>query len=193
MIEMGDVAAAKAEYDARQSRRENPDGSFDRKGRWYPSESERRACCDSVRYPSVAYPYSLMVHCRSAKHVAARHAVKPSQIVTRAVGPNRLGGDYFYKVVARREDGTLVSIFDGETVYRIGVELRQGARLGHRGGYYCYDNAEDARSAVVPDRSVADYLPRVLLRVRASGSYVRYDWGKMAFSRLTPLEIVGDN
>jgi hypothetical protein len=57
-------------YEARQDRREHPDGEFDKAGRWYPSDLERCECCNSIRYPSRSWPYSLLVHCRSKRHVA---------------------------------------------------------------------------------------------------------------------------
>ena len=54
---------------ALQSRRQNPVGSFDDAGRWYPaSECE---CCSDIRRPSRQWPYTLLVHCRTTRHVAA--------------------------------------------------------------------------------------------------------------------------
>ncbi len=58
------------EYFGRKHRMFNPTGTFDKAGRWYPDESERRDCCRQVRSPSRRFPYSLMVHCRTIKHVA---------------------------------------------------------------------------------------------------------------------------
>lgn len=63
------VAAGK--YLRRRGRLENPDGKFDKGGRWYPADGEWRDCCNRIRYPSRAYPYSYMKHCRSVEHVAA--------------------------------------------------------------------------------------------------------------------------
>lgn len=66
-----DLAAKTAfQYLLRRERVEDPEGSFDKKGRWYPSEEERCACCASVRAPSNAYPYSYMKHARSLEHCA---------------------------------------------------------------------------------------------------------------------------
>jgi hypothetical protein len=70
--------AAQYEYTLRRDRLTNPSGRFDHAGRWYPSVAERCACCASVRSPSHAYPYSLMTHCRTLKHVKqliAKHAM----------------------------------------------------------------------------------------------------------------------
>ena len=54
----------------RQERVVNPDGAFDEKGAWYPSDAERQPCCEGLASPTRRYPYSLVVHCRTAKHVA---------------------------------------------------------------------------------------------------------------------------
>ena len=59
------------EYIDRRDRDTDPPGRFDKAGRWYAHETERRDCCWPIRSPSRAYPYSWLVHCRSAKHVAA--------------------------------------------------------------------------------------------------------------------------
>lgn len=75
-----ELATAITTYLARRDRTTHPDGSFDRKSRWYPSDDERRPCCDLVRSPSVAYPYSLMTHCRSVEHVARLFDVEASAI-----------------------------------------------------------------------------------------------------------------
>lgn len=63
-----EVLKAAQEYINRRDRVSHPEGTFDRAGRFYLSE----ACdCDGVREPSRHYPYSQMVHGRSAKHVAS--------------------------------------------------------------------------------------------------------------------------
>lgn len=102
----------------------------------------------------------------------------------------REGGDTYYKAVAVADDGRLLSLFDGETEYRIGETLRERAGQGHTGGYYAYPTIEAARDAAVPDSSVLRDAPRAILRVRTEGSYCRYDNGKLAFSALTPLEVI---
>lgn len=56
-------------YSRRQARLENPDGKFDKQGRFDPSPEEWCDCCTSVRAPSRAWPYSYMLHCRTKKHV----------------------------------------------------------------------------------------------------------------------------
>jgi len=56
-------------FHERASRNSHPEGRFDKAGRWYPSEDEEQVCCSSIRRPSRAWPYFLMAHCRSLRHV----------------------------------------------------------------------------------------------------------------------------
>ncbi|WP_157943479.1 hypothetical protein [Pseudomonas orientalis] len=49
----------------------HPEGEFDNARRWYPSE--RCECCDYIRTPSRAHPFSLMVHARTLEHVACQN------------------------------------------------------------------------------------------------------------------------
>jgi len=63
------------EYLNRRDRESDPEGSFDSAGRWYPSDEERQECCRTIREPSRKWPYSLLVHCRSLRHVARLYGV----------------------------------------------------------------------------------------------------------------------
>ncbi len=46
----------------------HPDGSFDKKKRWYPDvETESSKC---IRTPSASFPFSKMTHCRTSKYQA---------------------------------------------------------------------------------------------------------------------------
>ena len=105
-----------------------------------------------------------------------------------------LSGDHYYKAVAvvQHEDGgvTLHSIYDHSVEYQIGVTLSQPVRRQHGGGYYVRRTSETAATASVPDNSDLADAPRAVLRVRCEGPYTKYDNGKLAFSRITPLEIV---
>jgi hypothetical protein len=47
----------------------NPTGHKDNGGRWYPDNDEKCMCCNNIRSPSRAYPWSLWKHCKSKKHV----------------------------------------------------------------------------------------------------------------------------
>lgn len=62
-------------YTKRQSRECHPSGKFDSAGRWYPDKEEKCWCCDEIRIPTRAYPYSLLVHCRTIKHIAELYDV----------------------------------------------------------------------------------------------------------------------
>lgn len=184
---------------ARRDRTAHPSGTFDKGGRWYPSEAEQCDCCHAVRSPSRAHPYSYMVHCRTMAHVANLHGVDVKDLrreVKRIEGkaaqpakPTRLSGT-FYKQVAVLDDGRMVSIFDGKTEYVIGQELKQAVRKDHNGGYYVYAKPEYARYAELPARSVERSAKRAIIAVQAAGQYTQYDNGKIAFSRVTPIEVV---
>jgi hypothetical protein len=179
------------EYGDRLERNTHPDGRPDKGGRWYPSDAEYQACCRGLRGPSRSYPWSLMIHCRSLKHIANLYNVDEDAL--RQAGrktPAREGGDNYYKAVAVVDDGRWLSIYDGETEYRIGETLSQRPGQQHTGGYYVYASMRDAKDAAVPGNSVLGDSKRVVLRVRAEGSYCRYDNNKLSFSRVTPLEAV---
>jgi hypothetical protein len=71
---------AAALYLARQARKAHPAGSFDGGRRWLPADTERCDCCRGIRRPSRAWPYSLMQHCRTSKHVAALFGVQEKEL-----------------------------------------------------------------------------------------------------------------
>lgn len=75
-----DLNTAVATYIHRQNRSENPSGKFDSAGRWYPSDAEQHACCNAIRSPSRHWPYSLMLHCRTAEHIAHVYDVDAKSI-----------------------------------------------------------------------------------------------------------------
>jgi len=78
-------------YLARRARLAHPAGSFDSGGRWYPADSEKRACCDSIRSPSRRWPWSLMRHCRSLEHCARLYALEPETVRARYLQLKRAG------------------------------------------------------------------------------------------------------
>lgn len=77
---MTTLEQATIDYTSRKDRTSHPDGTFDKAGRFYPSDSETCSCCSGLRSPSRAYPYSLMLHCRTIKHVAHLHGVSPTEL-----------------------------------------------------------------------------------------------------------------
>jgi hypothetical protein len=68
---------AAREYRALRDRETNPVGAFDQAGRWYPTH----ACECAVRAPSRAWPYSYLVHCRTADHVAKVRGVTRANVL----------------------------------------------------------------------------------------------------------------
>ena len=75
------VSIAAREYISRRDRVQYPEGAFDSAGRWYPSKEEHCTCCDLVRAPSRHWPYSLMLHCRTLRHIARLYNVSLDELV----------------------------------------------------------------------------------------------------------------
>ena len=73
-------------YAARRRRAVHPQGKFDAAGRWYPAKPEHRGCCGQIRSPSRRWPYSLMLHCRTARHVASLFKVCEKDVRRAAKG-----------------------------------------------------------------------------------------------------------
>lgn len=73
------VLDAAKQFIARRDRAEHPDGRFDNAKRWYPTSTEECSCC-SVYPPSRAYPFGLLIHCRTARHCAELHGVDESDV-----------------------------------------------------------------------------------------------------------------
>jgi hypothetical protein len=81
------VEIAHGLYEARRTGQDEPIGSHDKQGRWYPDDYERQSCCSAIRNPSRAHPHSLRVHCSSAVHLATLFAVTKRQVVRGEYGP----------------------------------------------------------------------------------------------------------
>lgn len=77
-------------YLRRKDRTENPAGKFDKQGRFYPSLEEYQDCCTSIRTPSKNWPYSLMVHCRTAEHISNLHAVDVHELRRKIYAANKM-------------------------------------------------------------------------------------------------------
>ena len=78
------IAAAVQCYQDRHDRRTHPRGSTDKGGRWYPDDTERQECCHRIRPPSRAWPWSLMLHCRTIVHISHLFNVDP-QVLRQAI------------------------------------------------------------------------------------------------------------
>lgn len=129
----------------------------------------------------------------AAKRKAPSWAKTPGKLRSEYVKPqdaHREGGETYFKAVAVADDGRMLSIFDGRTEYRLGETLVEPVRKGHGGGFYVYPSEALATEAELPADSMLRRAPRAIIRVRAEGQYTRYDNHKLAFSRVTPLEVV---
>lgn len=199
------IKAAIKLYNERQSRDVDPDGTFDKSGRWYPSDSERCLCCRYISSPTRSYPYSYMTHCRSSEHVAnvcgltnddkhvfltaiKHQAAKKAAATKKANTPMRIRKTMtVYKAVAITDDWRMVSIYDGVTEYHLNTAIEQPVRSNHRGGLYAYESIDDARYASLPYNSAKYYNYRVILKCKATGEMLRYG-NKLAVSKLVPVE-----
>ena len=68
---MKEIEKAAQEFINRRDRITHPDGNFDKARRFELSEIETCACCEGIRTPSRAFPFSMMTHARSARHIAS--------------------------------------------------------------------------------------------------------------------------
>lgn len=184
-------------WDRRQRRLENPDGTFDNAGRWFPSPEEHCPCCNAIRTPSRHWPYSLVKHCRSVQHVANLCGMSASDLrkeIRRRNPPvKKPVQEHYYKAVVNLDDGRYCSTFDGkDTIYEIGVTLRQVARPRHEGGYYVLPTPQDVEAFLNENEALSQPgNSYTVLRCRCAGRKVSYGNGKLAFSEITPLEVVG--
>lgn len=96
-------------------------------------------------------------------------------------------GAYFYKVVARCGP-RLLSIFDGNTEYTLGSNMKKKLVNGPS-GFYVYSTMDEALNAKLPQNSALLISPRVILKCHV--------WGEMKvrdniyqFSRLRPVEVI---
>ena len=46
-----------------------PIGRYDNGGRWVPATTELSSCCNDIRWPSRRFPYSLLRHVHTKKHL----------------------------------------------------------------------------------------------------------------------------
>lgn len=176
------------EFKSLQSREINPVGEFDKAGRWYPSDTEQAECCKGLRSPSRAYPYSLMVHCRTLKHICTKHGLDYREVkkVMNAEKPKRkIEKRIMFKKVAFI-DGKFQSVYSGET-YIPGKTYIERVKNNHGGGYYCYATAKEASEAVFPDDSINADKEKIVIKVEVWGRSVQYNYGKYAFTYMKIL------
>lgn len=99
-----------------------------------------------------------------------------------------------YKLVELRDD-TLISLYDGETVYTLGKRLAEQARPHHGGGYYAHPTAEQVMALwesgnLVPDDCYSDGMTLALIEVQISGTIIEYANGKLAATYLKPIAVL---
>jgi hypothetical protein len=71
-------------------------GKFDAGGRWYPDDMLE--CCYGVRSPSRRFPFSLLRHCATIKHIANEYGVEPAylrMLIRQAYGKDSLKQEAF--------------------------------------------------------------------------------------------------
>ena len=111
---------------------------------------------------------------------------------------------HYYKVVAKLGAGDYVSIFDGQTRFRIGERIERVPCMGRRGAFFVYSDLGDATRALHgggggtravrgrgnPSFPVCSKLlgaPRALLRVSSETRHERTAHGKCVLWSLTPV------
>ena len=117
---------------------------------------------------------------------------------------------HYYKVVAKLGAGDYVSIFDGQTRFRIGERIERVQCMGRRGAFFVYSDLGDATRALHgggggdgggggtravrgrgnPSFPVCSKLlgaPRALLRVSSEARHERTAHGKCVLWSLTPV------
>ena len=113
---------------------------------------------------------------------------------------------HYYKVVAKLGAGDYVSVFDGQTRFRIGERIERVPCVGRRGAFFVYSDLGDATRALhgggggggtrgvhgrdKPSFPVCSKLldaPRALLRVSSELRHDRTAHGKCVLWSLTPI------
>ena len=208
------IIEAAIEFNARQGRQSHPDGTFGSGDRWYPSEDEWCECCDSIRSPSRSYPYSLMVHCRTAEHLASLFQVdvlllkRAAKALKSGASPQKPDAIPVFddelkvarknarpkvrtawKIVAKVEE-RYESVFD-DSEWRPGVTRHETANSGHGGGFYWFPSLAEAVEAMkmgmVFNEAWCSGKHLVILECEAWGRVIAYDNGKRASSYLKPV------
>lgn len=67
-------------YLLRKHKKDYPSGYKDNGGRWYPEDSEKARCCNSIRNPSRAWPWTLFKHCFSLHHIVTMYGAERNKV-----------------------------------------------------------------------------------------------------------------
>ena len=108
-----------------------------------------------------------------------------------------------YKLVEVRADGTMASLYDGETIYTLGKRLAQAAHGGvddygevrHSGGYYAHPTRGQVSrlyisGGLVPASCLEGVREMAMLEVEISGTIIEYPNGKLAATYLKPVAVL---
>lgn len=125
---------------------------------------------------------------------AARIDADPLKLAVPHLAAARLAEAF--KVVEQREDGALVSVYDGSQ-WPLSEWRKERARREHGGGLYAYATPEDARKAagegVIFNRAWVEGKKLVLVRCEVGGGVAVARYGnKIAFNALKPVEVLGE-
>jgi hypothetical protein len=99
---------------------------------------------------------------------------------------------YGYKIV-KRENGSYFSVFDNSE-WKIGKTRIEKAYTNHGGGFYFYETIEGAIFAANRNEIFNKNFPHdklAILKVEVSGKMIEYRNGKIACSKMTPIEDIG--
>ena len=95
----------------------------------------------------------------------------------------------YFKVVAKLR-GQYVSIFDGQTIFRLGERTTRMPAVGRRGAFFVFTDIADAIQALhgsFPSSSKLVDAPRAVLRVTSEQRHERTAHGKCMLWSLTPI------
>lgn len=199
---------AAALLNARQAREVHPDGTFEKHGVWYPSDTERQPCCEGLRNPTRKYPYSLIVHCRTAKHIAhlcdvpkallKQTAVAMPHWETRYVPVQYTEGEF--RACVAPEDGSHIAMCDlGQEMplSTLPAAIKDGSVLNARERRNCSRQGGGYAVYPAPDAAMKAELtvhPTHILKVQVAGRHAMYgtDDERQVYERLKPVDIAVD-
>lgn len=130
----------------------------------------------------------------AAKTKAPSWAKAPGKLRTQYAKPT-LRTMTTYKLVRLEADGTLRSLYDGETEYRLGKRLAQKAEADHGGGWYSHLSQTAVmrlweKGSLVPDRCVVEGAAYALIECEVAGTLVQYANNKISSTYLTPVKVI---
>ena len=165
-------------YVSRKGRHCHPDGDFDKARRWQPSDDEKRSCCETVRWPSRAFPYSRMLHCRSFGHVCnlfrlSSAEMKEARKILREIDPAA------QKALVKREEtrlNTVRLVIDSAVA---AMPLREEGTVARIREY-----VEKVKQFPVLNRWLKmdgnDVLEEIVARMKTSGDPTSMVWLRLA-------------